>query len=162
VAVLEAVRQRLGDAVDAHLHALDDVLLQPTGIRCSREPRDLQRQIRSGLAGTLRDREPDPVGALGAELVEAQRREQADHAVRHALAGLDQAVMLGENLIDGQVEAPADPLQFPALPQPVEVRARQAEVVQVARAKYATLRRQLAEALGGGVGCDDKIVSIHI
>ncbi len=47
--------------------------------------------------------------------MEAERREQADHAARDTPAGLGQAVLLGEDSAGQRVEAAPDPLDQPLL-----------------------------------------------
>ena len=112
VAVLEAVGNGLGEGVDPDRDAVDAMFLDAEREGAAGKPDDPQRGVlHFRPAGLDVDRQPDFVRGLRGHLVELEGREEADDAVRHALAGLGQRLVLTRIGVGQHVQAPTGPIQ---------------------------------------------------
>ena len=125
VTVLAALYTWMGGAVLAH--GLDAV-----AVRGAAQPCDPQRRV------TLRwgrrrfwQGDPDLVRELGADRVELQRAQQAQHRLGHPLAHLDQRLVLGDFGVGHSIQAACEPLQLARLVQPDQQLGRPAVLAHI-------------------------------
>ena len=69
-----------------------------------------RRSIHTGPPRFVSNRHPNFVWCLRGEPVKAQRRQQADHAMRYAFGGFGKRVMLSRRAAFGDVQSPAPPV----------------------------------------------------
>ena len=93
------------------------------------------RQARHGRTGLVRDRDPDPRRKLGANVVHAQRGEQAEHGVRDPGAHGGVRVVLRDFRIGAAVETPRDPLDRPVVHEPTQFAGVNADLGCIALAE---------------------------
>ena len=83
------------------------------------------------------DRQPDLKGRLGRQAVKAKGREEADHAMGDALAGLDEAVLLRDLNADEPVEPPPSALEKTPLFEAPQIGSGDAVGIEIPRPKHA-------------------------
>jgi hypothetical protein len=136
VPVSEAVCHRLGKVVDAHRDAFDRVLLDPGMERLAGGVEDPQRRVvHARRPGPALDHQPDIPRVLGRQIMEAERRGKADHAVRHTFARLRERVMLGDLGVHRNVDAPPGSNQQTPVAQLAKVGTGDPVRVQIPRAQ---------------------------
>src|SRR5438477_4152843 len=102
--------------------------------------RGRSRRRRGGRA--LRYSEPHVGGGLRSDAVHAQRREQANDAVRHAGAGHREGVILRWLRIEDAIETPCNLLNDPSTNEGWQLIGSQSGFAELARTKEgAQLRR---------------------
>src|SRR5437588_8282855 len=132
----EAVCDGTGRACNARWHSLELDILHTVGPRGAAETDDAQPQpSQARRAGLVRYSEPHVGGGLRSDAVHAQRREQANDAVRHAGAGHREGVILRGLRIEEAVEAPRDVLDNPSANEGWQLIGRESGFAQLARTK---------------------------
>ena len=134
VAVFETVSDRLGARVQADVDPLDPVGLDAFREGRAREARHSQpRVVKPRLAGFLGQRDPHLSRSLRRQLVEAQRREQADHTARDPLRDLGEGVLGGVGMIARGVDPTSVTLDLAFTDEVVHPPARDTVRLEVGR-----------------------------
>jgi hypothetical protein len=102
----------------------------------------------SGPPRLVADGHPHLEGVLGRETVEAQGREQADHASGHAAGRFGEVLALGSRCTGKAVKPPGQALDYAARDKPADLRSRHPGGFELARAGDA----RSAEKAFRGVG----------
>src|SRR5437660_2298247 len=132
----EAVCDGAGRAGDARRHSLELDILHAVGPRGAAETYDARLQPwQPWVSGLMRYPEPHVGGRLRPDTVHAQRREQANDAVRHAGAGHREGVILRGLRIEDAVEAPCDLLDDPSANEGWQLIGGQSGFAELARTK---------------------------
>jgi len=156
VAVLEAIGDRLGRRVHADFDVLQPVSLDPFGQGLPGEARDPQAgMVEPGLARLRRQRDPHLGRRLRRQLVEAQRRQQAQHSAGNALRDLRERMRGGRAVPAHDVDTPGLARDLARAHQPVELCPRDALRLELGRARDAQAADALEDggfALGGHEG----------
>lgn len=109
-AVAEDVGDRLRHAEDRDGNALDFVDLDPVAEEFVGESDDAERRIFDlGFPVLGPDRDPDAARHLIGDAVEGKRRDEADHALGHALGRFGKAVIAFRGGVRELVKPPAEP-----------------------------------------------------
>ena len=138
VPVLEAIGDGLGNGVDPDGDTLEHVPFDSGGEGGTREPDEPHRQVPGLWATGFRvDGGPNPERTLRPDIVEAQRGEEADHAVRDALGHLHERVVLGDIDIRKAVQPARDPDQGAIAHHPIQRGARNPSCGDIPRANDA-------------------------
>ena len=79
--------------------------------------------------------------------MELQRTQQAQHGLGHALADLDQRLVLGDFSIGQSIQATAQPLQLAGLVQPDQQLGRPALLAHIRCPQHAPVPGQFEDAV---------------
>src|SRR5690348_6272276 len=133
------------------------MLLDTFGERRAGEACDAQpRIVEPRTAGLFRQRDPHLGGRLRGQLVEAQRGEEAEHTIRHALGDVRERVRLARSVIGGSVDAARLPDHASFLYETRKIRTRDAVIFELSRAyEPALLDQGKGPVLGGRHAMDD-------
>ena len=125
-------------------HRLDAV-----AVRSAAQARDAQRRVaqRRGLRAFWQGN-PYFVGQLRADFVPLQRAEQAQHGLGHALAHLDQRLVLGHLGVGQRVQTAPQPVQLARLVQPNQKLRRPAVFTHIRRPQHAPVPGQFEDVVG--------------
>src|SRR5690606_17376899 len=116
IPVAETVDQGLLLVVDAYLYAIEPVVLDALVERRPREPEEAcWRVVEARLRLSSLNRHVDRVWHLRRQLVEGERRNEAEYAFRDALCHRDE-VRVGERLERGDANCPTERPENPRLP----------------------------------------------
>jgi hypothetical protein len=88
------------------------------------------------------------MGHLGANAVELQRAQQAEHGLWHALAHLDQGLVFGDFSIWQAVQAPGHPLQLARLMQAEQQLRRPTVLAHICCAQHAQVPSEGKDVVG--------------
>ena len=160
VAEPEAVDDGPGGVEDRHLDAVDVQAIDALGQGSVGHAHDTDRGlVQPGGHHVRRDRDPDLEGGLRADLVDAQRGQQADHALGHACRDFRQRAVLADLGAGQAVEAARHAFELAGLHQARQGDRRQALLRQVARAQQRSRACEAQHLLfvGGGGCCDGRL-----
>ena len=150
--IFETIGDRLGRVGDGHFHLLDDMPFDARRQGLARGAHDAQRYRRIlGCPFLMADQQPNLMGELRGELMEAKRGQQADNAMGHGPGSFGEAMGWGAVHIGKLVEAAAYAHEKALVLEPPQSGTRDASRIKVARTRNATLFREAKEAcIAGG------------
>lgn len=113
VTVFEQVGDGLGHAVHSHLLPLDAVRLDPFCESLLAESYNTKRWVADTRAsGPAVNGQPYLRGQFGTEVMDAERREQADYAVRNGPTHHGEGIVLGDRMPGQLIVPPGDTLDL--------------------------------------------------
>ena len=155
VAEPEAVDDGPGHIEDRYLDAVDVQVFDALGQGLVRHAYDPDRGlVKTRRYHAVRDRDPDLERGLRADLVDPQRRQQADHGPGHTCRDFRQRAVFADLCAGDAVEPARHALEFAGLYQARQGDGRQAVLCQVARTQQRACAREAQHLLFvGGRGC---------